>query len=81
MRITKKKIQEIGNKICKIYGVPEPIVGNKNSLVDGGYRGYEVRTELPSYEGGNQFIDSINKADPNVIVENQGGCIYFIYEP
>jgi len=81
MRITKSEIQKIGNKISKIYGVPEPIISSKKRLTQGGYKGYEVRTELPSYEGGTEFASAVNQADPNVIVENQSGCIYFIYEP
>lgn len=83
MKITKRQIQAIGNKISKRYGVPSPIVENKKSQVDGGCKGYKVRTELPSYEGegGFEFQEAINKIDNNVIVESQGGCIYFIYEP
>ena len=81
MGITKSKIQKIGNKISKIYGAAEPIISSKKCLIEGGYKGYEARTELPSYEGGTEFASAINQADPNVIVENQGGCIYFIYEP
>ena len=81
MRINRSQIQKIGNKISKIYGVPEPIISSKKRLTQGGYKGYEARTELPSYEGGTEFASAINQADPNVITENLGGCIYFIYEP
>ena len=81
MRINRSQIQKIGNKISKIYGAAEPIISSKKCLIEGGYKGYEARTELPSYEGGTEFASAINQADPNVITENLGGCIYFIYEP
>jgi len=77
-----KAIKKIANKISKSYGMPEPIVEKKNACEDGsGYDGIEIRSELPSYEGGNELQDAITKQYPDCVVENFGGCVYFVYKP
>ncbi len=78
-----KEIKRIANSISKNYNVPMPIVSRANGNEDGvsGYNGIEIRTELPSYEGGQELQDKIEAVYPEYIVENQGGCIYFVYKP
>ena len=80
----KTVIEKIGNKISKKYGMPKVIVTRKRNG-EHGYMGYEIRTELPSYEGGSELQESIYqyyaKKFISVIVENLGGCIYFAYTP
>ncbi len=81
----KKTIQQIANRISRRYLVPNAIVTRciegKNGYT--GCTGYEIRTELPSYEGGNTLCDSITRhyEKEGVIVENCGGCVYFAYIP
>ena len=79
-KMTKAKLQSIGNKISKIYCVPNPIIERKNAEGNKA-SGYEIRTELPSYEGGDMLQAEIKKVFPDYIPENQGGCIYFVYRP
>ena len=76
----KQILQRIGNRISKKYGMPNPII-EKRKEKNNCYGGYEIRTELPSYEGGFELQKAITKKYNNVIVENQGGCIYFAYIP
>ena len=76
-----KTIQKIGNKVSKKYSVPNPIVTKLFKEKDRKYNWYEIRTELPSYEGGSEFQEKIEKKFPNYIVENQGGCVYIAYRP
>lgn len=70
------KIKSITKKISKKYGFENYFVVNKlekNKI--------EIRTELPSYEGGFELQNAISKYYPDVIVENQGGCVYIAYKP
>jgi len=76
----KTKLQSISNKVSKAWSVPLPIITRKKQTPNG-YIGYEIRTELPSYEGGEDLQIAIEKVYHNIIVENQGGCIYFVYRP
>lgn len=74
MRIDK--IKNITKKVSKKYGFENYFVVtklNKNKI--------EIRTELPSYEGGFELQEAITKYYPDVIVENQGGCVYIAYKP
>jgi len=70
------KIRAIAKKISKKYGFEnfvfvERIAKNK----------IQIRTELPSYEGGYELQEAIQKFYSDVIVENQGGCVYIAYIP
>ena len=76
----KRKIQAIANKVAKMFCSPQPIVTRQKNTPEG-YMGYEIRTELPSYEGGRILQNRIEKAYSGVIVENLGGCVYFAYKP
>ena len=70
------KIKSIAKKISKKYGFENFVIVEKlekNKI--------EIRTELTSYEGGFELVEAIAKVYPDVIVENQGGCIYIAYIP
>jgi hypothetical protein len=72
----KKTIEAITKKISKIYGVEnffkvEKLSNNK----------FEIRTELPSYEGGQQLSEALQAKFKGWICENQGGCVYILYKP
>lgn len=74
MRIDK--IKRIVKRISQIYGVENYFVVtriNKNKI--------EIRTELPSYEGGLDLQRAVVKGEPEWICENIGGCIYVLYRP
>ena len=70
------KIKNITKKISKKYGVENYFVVTrlKNNHI-------EIRTELTSYEGGFELQEAIQKHYPDIIVENQGGCVYIAYKP
>lgn len=69
------KIKRIVKRISKIYGVENYFRVtrlDKNRV--------EIRTELPSYEGGNQLSRELEGLEPGLICENQGGCVYILYK-
>ena len=71
-----RKIKRITKRISKIYGVENFFRVtriNKNRV--------EIRTELPSYEGGNQLSRELEGLEQGLICEHQGGCIYVLYKP
>ena len=72
----KDKIFSIAKMISKRYGVEGYLVVTKLDKDK-----IEIRTELPSYEGGFELQEAIQKYYPDVIVENQGGCVYIAYRP
>ena len=74
MRIDK--IKSITKKVSKKWGVENYY--HVERLENGNI---EIRTELPSYEGGFELQEKIQKHYPDVIVENQGGCVYIAYTP
>ena len=74
-----KQIEKIAKRISKQYGMPEPIV--ENIIGQSGDKQVEIRSELTSYEGGNELSEAISKLDENYICENQGGCVYVVYSP
>ena len=68
------KILKIAKMISKRYGFENYVDVerlDKNRI--------EIRTELPSYEGGDELRKEITKYYPTAIVENQGGCVYIAY--
>ena len=70
------KIRTIAKKISKKYGFENFVCVErlaKNKI--------EIRTELPSYEGGFELQEAITEFYPDVIVDNQGGCVYIAYIP
>ena len=69
-----KQIEKIANQVSKKYGMPAPIV----SKITNGQ--VEIRSELTSYEGGDELSDRISKLDDSYICENQGGCVYIVYK-
>ena len=77
--MNKQKLQSIANKVSKSYCAPNPII-TRTKMSENGYTGYEIRTELPSYHGGNRLIDIIEDTFKGVLVENCGGCVYFAYQ-
>ena len=72
-----KEIEKIGNKISKKYGMPNVIVDKVRSQHDGRLFA-QVRTELVSYEGGDEFMNEVEK---KLGYERgyQGGCVYEFY--
>jgi len=76
MRVTE--IKRIANQVSKIYGMPLPIVSKIKGL--SGDTQVEIRSELTSYDGGSEMSMRINKINPHYICENQGGCVYHVYE-
>ncbi len=69
------RVRQIADKISINFGVPEPIVTRL------GNNKIELRTELPSYEGGYELQNELEALDSNWICENYGGCIYIFYRP
>ena len=71
-----KEVERIGKKISKIYGVENYFKVtriNKNKI--------EIRSELPSYEGGNRLSRELEGLEQGWICENCGGCVYILYRP
>jgi len=72
----RKIIETITRTISKIYGVEKYFAVTKLSN-----NKFEIRTELPSYEGGNELSARLEKKFKGWICENQGGCVYILYKP
>jgi hypothetical protein len=76
-----KKMWEIAARISRKYGLMDkagaPLIKVTRIKDDR----VEIRTELPSYAGGNEMCEAIQKQYPGWIVENQGGCAYIAYRP
>ena len=74
-----KAVKKIGDRISKKFGVfyGEGIISERVKLASG-LRCIEVRTELVSYEGGNEFLQKV-KEKLGYEGENLGGCIYRFY--
>ena len=70
-----RTVKRIANKWNQIYNGMDAIVTrlDKNKI--------EIRSELTSYEGGNEMSFEISETYPEWICENQGGCIYILYRP
>ena len=71
-----QKAKAITSQISNKYGMQGQFVFTKldrNTL--------EIRTELPSYEGGLELQEKLEESYPNYIAENQGGCVYLLYRP
>ena len=82
------EIKKVAEKVSKKYGMPKPIVTKIKSA--SGDNQVEIRSELTSYEGGNEMsalIEKlvmsalIEKIDSSYICEAQGGCVYVVYQP
>jgi uncharacterized protein YutD len=71
-------IKRVAEKISKKYGMPMPIVEKIKGAC--GDDQVEIRGELTSDEGGNEMSGAISKINPDYICENQGGCVYRVYE-
>lgn len=74
MRIDK--IKRIVKRISKNYGVENCFVVERL-----GRGKIEIRTELPSYEGGNELSRELEQEFTGWICENIGGCVYVLYRP
>jgi hypothetical protein len=70
------QIRQIANRISKRYGMPEVVIEKRTN--EAGVKIVEVRTELPSYDGGNELIDEVSEK-LGYEGENQGGCVYHFY--
>lgn len=71
-----ERIKRITKRISKIYGVENFFKVtrlDKNKI--------EIRTELPSYEGGFELQKDLEQTFKNWICENAGGCVYILYRP
>jgi len=71
-----RKIKSIVKRISKIYGVE-----NFYKVSRTGKDKFEIRTELPSYEGGEDMSRELEALKPGYICENLGGCVYCLYRP
>lgn len=71
-----REIKRITKRISKIYGVENYFVVTKLDK-----NRVEIRTELPSYEGGFILQRELEKKFNGFICENNGGCVYILYRP
>jgi hypothetical protein len=77
-----KEIKKIGDRISKKYGVyyKDGIIVERIKLVNNPLvKCVEARTELVSYEGGNEFTSEVYKK-LGYESANLGGCIYRFYK-
>ena len=71
-----RRIKSVVKRVSKIYGVENYYCVTriaKNKI--------EIRTELPSYEGGNELSNKLESIYKGWICENLGGCVYMFYLP
>jgi len=76
------KIKEIANKVNKKFNREDeaPIVELKERGEGFGKEKFiEIRTELTSYEGGNEMMEEIEKK-LGYECEYQGACVYNVYK-
>ncbi len=71
-----RKVKKAVAKISEDYGVKDLFCVERQ-----GRNKIEIRTELPSYAGGNELSREVEKIEPGWICENQGGCVYILYRP
>jgi len=71
-----KKVKRIVKRVSKIYGVEDYFRVERR-----GRAKFEIRTELPSYEGGDRMSRELEALEPGYICENEGGCVYCLYRP
>ena len=57
----------------------KPLVIAERVTLENGLKVVEVRTELPSYEGGNELIDEVI-GKLGCEGENLGGCVYRFFK-
>ena len=69
---------QISKKHCMVDSEGKPLIIVERRIIDD-VRFVEVRTEMPSYEGGNELIEKVNKK-LGYYGENEGGCIYRFYK-
>ena len=75
MRNMLGQIRKIANKISKDFSVPNPVITRVADWK------IELRTELPSYDGGWVLQTELEAQFPGWICENAGGCVYYLYKP
>jgi hypothetical protein len=79
-----KAIEKIAHKVAKKWYSDEPIVEARlrSELGDpsfGNEKFVEIRTEMVSYEGGDDLMEQIEDK-LGYECEPQGGCVYHVYK-
>jgi len=78
-----KEVKKIADRISKKYGMIDnegiPLVIAERLTLIGGLKCVEVRTELVSYEGGDELLTKVEEK-LGYRGENLGGCVYRFFK-